>query len=309
MHSNKRWTLLELLNTTTQFLKEKKIENPRLNAEQLMCKTLGLDRVQLYVSFERPLTNSEIDTYRSMVKRRINREPLQYITGMTEFMGFPFIVNKNVLIPRPETEILSEEIANFIKMNNLKNPAILDIGAGSGCIAVSLAGEITGSKILAIDISDNILNIARQNAEMNNIPVKMHPVRSADDDEPVEGITLIKQDIMKPWPDSLENTFDLIVSNPPYITQKEITELEPEVKDFEPLEALTDFGDGLQFYRRIFDLTGKNHTLECKYLFLEMSGSQPERIIELAGSYNFKRIDTIPDLNKISRVLKIEVAK
>ncbi|MEJ2055207.1 MAG: peptide chain release factor N(5)-glutamine methyltransferase, partial [Calditrichaceae bacterium] len=283
----------------------KKIENPRLNAEQLMSKALQLDRVHLYVSFERPLTESEINVYRSMVKRRVNHEPLQYITGMTEFMGLPIKVNPDVLIPRPETETVVEQILAYQKQNKLIN--ILDIGTGSGCIAISLAKDQRRCKILGIDKSGRALKTAAENCQINNIPLHYE---ENDQDKPAhltEGITLFKHDIMQPWPSSVVNKFDIIVSNPPYITQEEIGNLQPEVKDFEPLEALTDYSDGLAFYRRIFDLTTGNCELISRMLFLEMSGSQPEKIIALSRRYHFKNIEIIPDLNKISRVLKIEV--
>ena len=307
MQSNKRWTLLELLNTTTQYFDEKNIDNPRLNAEELLGKALGLNRVQLYVAFERPVTDTEVDSFRSMVKRRAQHEPLQHIIGMTEFMGFPIQVNRDVLIARPETEILVEEVINLKNQNDLKNPNILDIGTGSGCIAISLALCLLESKILATDISPAAIEIAQQNCRLNKISVQIIESNQTQKIDFTTPVTLVEHDIMQPWAQSLRNQFDIIVSNPPYVTQTEMDSLQPEVKDFEPHAALTDFSDGLKFYKRIFDLIMGNNELKCRYLLLEMSGSQPEKITAIAQNYPFNKLDIIPDLNKIDRVLRIEV--
>lgn len=307
MQSNKRWNLLELLNITTQYFVEKNIDNPRLNAEELLGKTLGLSRVQLYVSFERPLTDKEVSTFKEMVKRRIQHEPLQQIIGQTEFMGYPFKVNSDVLIPRPETEMLVEEILRLQNENGLKNPTILDIGTGSGCIAISLALNWSGSQLFAVDNSPAAINIAQQNCLLNKISVQNVKSTRTQSSDFSRQLTLLEHDILKPWPQLLKRQFDIIVSNPPYVTNDEMKTLQPEVKDYEPHAALTDFSDGLKFYRRIFDMISVKQELECHYLFLEMSGSQPDRIIALAQKHIFRKIDIIPDLSNIDRILKIEV--
>lgn len=307
MHSKKHWTLLEILNTTTDYFAEKNIDNPRLNAEELLGKILSLKRVQLYVSFERPLTDREVSDFRTLVKRRIQHEPLQHIIGQTEFMGFPISVNPNVLIPRPETEILVEEVLKLKNDDSFINPYVLDIGTGSGCIAISLALEWKESQLLAVDISRSALETAYKNCKINEIPVKTANFNHNQNINSSGHITLMEHDILKPWPQSITKQFDIIVSNPPYVTNDEMKSLQPEVKDYEPHTALTDFTDGLTFYKRIFDMVTEKKELECRYLFLEMSGSQPEKIIALARKYAFKKIEIIPDLNKIERVLKIEV--
>ncbi|HES58909.1 MAG: peptide chain release factor N(5)-glutamine methyltransferase [Calditrichaceae bacterium] len=306
MQSKKNWTLLELLNTTTQYFTDKNIDNPRLNAEELLGKILNLNRVQLYVAFERPLTDKEVSNFRELVKRRIQREPLQHILGQTEFMGYPFIVNPHVLIPRPETEILVEEVLKLQDVSEFKNPTILDIGTGSGCIAISLALEWKGSRLMAVDLSKAALETAYQNCQINNISAQMEYNQNQDNDT-LDRLTLLEHDILKPWPQSITKQFDIIVSNPPYVTNDEMKNLQPEVRDYEPQNALTDSVDGLTFYRHIFDMIAEKHELECRYLFLEMSGSQPDKIIELARKHKFEKIEVIPDLNKIDRVLKIEV--
>ena len=308
MQQKKQWKLLDLLNTTMQYLLEKGVDNPRLNAEELLGKALDLNRVQLYVSFDRPISETELDLYRSLIKRRSQHEPLQHILGQTEFMGYPFIVNPNVLIPRPETEILVEEVLKTTQQTGQRNPSILDIGTGSGCIAISLALQLPGSHILAIDISKSALDIARQNCQLNNISLNMFESDHTKTENTAPPITFAMYDILSPWPSSFQNRFDIMVSNPPYVTKTEMEQLQPEVRDFEPQGALTDFNDGLTYYKRIFELVSERESLQCKYLFLEMSGSQPDKIVSLARTYSFYKIDIIPDLNKIERVLKIEVS-
>ncbi|MEJ2544119.1 MAG: peptide chain release factor N(5)-glutamine methyltransferase [Calditrichaceae bacterium] len=307
MLSKKSWTLLDILNTTTEYFTEKNIDNPRLNAEELLGKVLGLKRVQLYVAFERPLTDEEVFKFRELVKRRIQHEPLQHIIGQTEFMGYPIKVNSDVLIPRPETEILVEEVLKLQTGMILKNPTILDIGTGSGCIAISLALEWKDSQLIAIDVSKSAIETAHQNCQLNGIFAQMARSNQIQNIDFSNQLAILEQDILKPWSQSIKKQFDIIVFNPPYVTKDEMKTLQPEVRDYEPHVALTDFNDGLIFYRRIFDMLSRKHELESRYLFLEMSGSQPDKIITLAQEYRFKHIDIIPDLNKIDRVLKIEV--
>ncbi len=290
MQKPKPWKLIDLLKTTTGYFQKKNIENPRLNAERLLCPILKMERINLYIEFERPISESELSQYRAFVSRRANNEPLQYILGETEFMGLPFKVTPDVLIPRPETEILVEEILKLKDQNkNLTN--MLDIGTGSGCIPISLAHYWPQAQITGIDISAEALEIAKENKELNK----------------TENITFIEKDLFNDWPDeNLAQNFDIIISNPPYVTEKEIDGLQNEVKEFEPTIALTDFSDGLRFYRHIFSLINDGK-LKCKFLFFEMSGSQPEKIINEAKKYSFESIEVIKDLTEIERVLKIEV--
>lgn len=283
----KSWRVLQLLNTTTDYLKQKGIENARLNAELLLAGVLKISRVNLYVSFEKPVSEKELTVFRNCVNRRLKDEPLQYILGQTEFMGLPFAVNPSVLIPRPETEIMVEEILKL--KDNLSAPDILDIGTGSGCIAVSLACLWHSSQNYAIDISKEALQTAEQNSRINS----------------AMKITFIQKDLFSAWPHpDLPASYDVIVSNPPYVTKAEFPVLEKQVKDFEPQIALTDNQDGLLFYNQIFELVDKKH-LKTNWLFLEMSGSQPKKIVDKAKSFNFKNIDVIEDLTGIQRVLKI----
>ena len=288
---SKTWKVIDLLKTVSQFFEEKGIENPRLNAELLLGKVLGVNRVNLYVQFERPLTNPELDTYRELIKRRARHEPLQYLLGQTEFMGLPFNVRPGVLIPRPETEILIEETLKLKNALKDTKPIVVDIGSGSGCIAISLAKLWPQSEVYATDVSDTALQLVRENAELNQVTDNIH---------------IVKHDIFTPWDVSLPQAMDILVSNPPYITQSEMEQLPEEIKAYEPHIALTDQANGLDFYNRFFEMI-KEHLIDVRYLMLELSGTQPEKIIERTHYYDLNQIEIIPDLNGIKRVLKIKV--
>ena len=289
MSQNQSWKVVDLLKTTTDFFKQKQIENPRLNAEILLGHVLKLSRVNLYVQFERPLSPDELNRFRGYVSRRSKNEPLQYITGQTEFMGLPFKVNPNVLIPRPETEILCEEILKLKESYNAKTK-ILDIGTGSGCIAISLAHFWNTADIVAIDISSMALETALENSVINH----------------TENVTFTEQDVFSIGRNrELVKDYEIILANPPYIAKNELDTLQKEVTDFEPQIALTDFDDGLRFYKHIMDLVSDD-ILRCSWLFFEMSGSQPEKIVAEAKRRNFTNITVINDLAGIKRVLKIQ---
>jgi len=224
-------TVLEAINLSTEFLEKKEIESPRINAELLLAHALNCKRLDLYLSYDRPLNEDEVKLYREFIRRRIKSEPLQYIIGKVEFYGIEFNVNPSVLIPRQETEILVETIINSVnKDGSLK---ILDVGVGSGNISISLAKHLPYSKITATDISEQALETAKANAEMNNV---------------LEKINFIKHDILS---HNLNDEFDIVVSNPPYISREEFPQLKDELKVYEPQNALTDFSDGLNYYRII----------------------------------------------------------
>ncbi len=290
---SKVWKVIDLLQTVTEFLTEKNIENPRLNAELMLGKVLNLKRVDLYLSFERPLTENELNAYREMVRRRANHEPLQYILGETEFMGLAFTVSPAVLIPRQETEVLAEEVLKLKNQIENERPTIVDIGSGSGCLAVSIAHHWPQAVVYATDVSEEALQIAREN-------VQRHALQ--------ERVNCVQHDLFEAWNSQLPTNIDVLVSNPPYVTQQELADLPKEVAQYEPQIALTDGDDGLRFYRRIFWLV-KENKINPQFIFLEMSGSQPQKIVELAREQKMGEIEVINDLNNIQRVLKIKVSK
>ena len=212
-------TVLEIIKRTTDFLEKRGVESPRLNAELLIGHALALKRMQLYLQFERPLTETELEKIRPLVKRRGNREPVQYILGETEFSGLKLKVDRRALIPRPETEYLIELIMKRLP----EAPAtILDLGTGSGAIALALAKAYPGASVTAVDKSIDALALARENAVACGLN---------------ERVRFLESD----WFSSIaENEqFQLIVANPPYLSDQEMNEAPPEVREFEPAMALS----------------------------------------------------------------------
>jgi len=274
---DKIWTTLGVLTWTRQFLAEKGVENARLEAEWMLCEATGLDRIGLYLNFDKPLLHNELRHYRSMVTRRAGREPLQYILGSQEFDGLDFIVTRDVLIPRHDTETLIKAVI----LHASDVVSILDIGTGSGCIAVSLAHHLPKAQVTAIDISPEALSVAIRNAETNNVSIEfLH----GSFFEPVKG-----------------RCFDIIVSNPPYITTAEISGLQPEVRDFEPLLALDGGPDGLAAYRKLATDAPGYLNIGGRF-FVETGAGQADDVLVMLKNAGFADLITLPDSSGIQRV-------
>ena len=286
---DKSLTILELINRTIPYFKENDIENPRLNAEQLLSHVLNIDRIQLYLQYDRVLLTEEISRFREYVRRRAMNEPLQYIVGETEFMGLKFFTTPAALIPRPETEILIERTLQCKKILNNKNPRILDIGTGSGCIAVSIAVLWPESTVIATDISEDSLLLAKKNADLNGV---------------MDSINFIKHNIQDDPLDDALNA-EIIVSNPPYVSLEEFKSLADEIREHEPHLALTDNKDGLNFYKKIFSIIQNGYP--CNYILLELSGTQTTKILNESKKLNAKNLEVFDDLNDIPRVLQITI--
>ena len=282
-------TVLESIKLSTEFLTDKGIESPRINAELMLAKILNCKRLDLYLSFDRPLNESETNLYREFIRRRSKYEPLQYILGSVEFYGFEFKVDKSVLIPRPETEILVETVINSVDKNNMQN--ILDIGTGSGIIAVSLAKNLPCSSITATDSSESALVIAKENAVLNGVE---------------EQIKFKLSDILTDV-DYEGKPFDIVVSNPPYVSFEEYQKLAPELRLFEPQSALTDSNDGLNFFRVI---AGSSKKLLKKggKLFLELGQDQSAKVFGFLNEENFINISIKKDYQNIDRVISGELS-
>ena len=247
-------TVLEAIQKSTEFLAKKGVESARLQTELLLAHLLKLPRMKLYLNFERTLTPVEMDRLREFVKRRGRREPLQHITGSTSFCGFEITVNRHVLIPRPETELLAELGWQFLSTCNLQPSTALDFGTGSGCIAIALAAKCPSAKIIATDISPEALAVAKDNAARNNVAGQIQFLQgdgfAALANESERGQLVPESDDTN-TPTGCPRSFGLIVSNPPYIPADEIAALQPEVRDFDPRGALDGGADGLDFYRRL----------------------------------------------------------
>ena len=281
----KTWRILDILKVTEAAFAEKGIKNPRLNAELLLAETTGESRFSLYLNFEKPLTESEVSDYREKVKRRLKHEPLQYILGKAGFYGMDLIVNPSVLIPRQETEILVEKVLKYIKSSNTARPKILEIGTGSGCISAAIAANCECS-VTAIDISAEAVELAKENAALNNLNGK---------------VQFITRDFFDPA--LTFKGYDIIISNPPYISAADVPGLNEEVNAYEPYIALTDSGDGLSFYKRIFELF--NSSINKPAVFLEIGDGKKESIVKLLSESNISEYNIHLDLIKLSRVLEI----
>lgn len=280
-------TVLESIKLSTEYLEKKGVESPRINAELLLAHILQCKRLDLYLTFDRPLSEEEITLYRSFLKRRGEFEPLQYIVGSVEFFGLPFFVNSSVLIPRQETEILVEEIME----RNKNNPSIkiLDIGTGSGNIAISLAKNLPGSTITASDISEDALKLAAKNSMLNGTDSQ---------------VKFIENDILKSYPE--EKGFDVIVSNPPYVSVNEFEKLRPELKVYEPRHALTDNADGLIYYREI-SLKAKELLQRGGRLYFETGEGQSGAVRKILEENSYTSIMTKNDYLNIERVVSGEM--
>ncbi|GFO59068.1 release factor glutamine methyltransferase [Geomonas silvestris] len=247
-----KWDVLKILNWTKGYLAEKGVENPRLEAEWLLCEALSLDRVGLYLNFDKPLSDAELAVYKAMVVRRAKREPLQYILGTQEFMGLEFQVTPAVLIPRHDTEVLvSEAIRRAAGVKTL-----LDIGTGSGCVAIVLAKELPEAEVATVDISPEAIEVARGNAERN-----------------AASVHFFQGSLFEPF---AGRRFDMIVSNPPYIRKDELDTLQPEVRGFEPMSALDGGADGLDFYRAIVAGAPEHLNPGGRLLFEVGAGQAPD---------------------------------
>jgi release factor glutamine methyltransferase len=229
------WTVLRMIRWTADYLESKGVERARLEGEHLLAHALGLKRLDLYLQYDRPLTRAELDGFRPMVKRRAHREPLQYIVGSQPFRELDLLVDGRVLIPRPETEVLVEEVLDWARARAPEGGLdALDIGTGSGAIALSLAAEGPFRRVVATDVSAAALEVAARNRAAAGLDERVELREGAD---------------FAPLAD--DERFDVVVSNPPYVAEGERPGLEPEVLDWEPEGALFAGPDGLDVIRRI----------------------------------------------------------
>lgn len=289
--NQKQWKLIDLLNWTAEYLKNKGFENGRLETERLLAHTLGLRRIDLYVNFDRPLIQEELAAFKGLLQRRLNHEPLQYILGETEFYSLNFKVAPGVLIPRPETEILVDEIIKSCKSDfaEYEDLSMLDVGTGSGIIAIAAAVNEPRLKVTAVDSSETAIEIARHNADQNNVS---------------ERIEFVLLNALEPLPEKFHGKFDIIASNPPYVSASEYEKLMPEIKDYEPEQALVAGELGLDFYDKFslqLPALGKN---EFVVLF-EIGEKQADHLISFFKSLEFEKIEVVKDLADKDRIIKM----
>jgi len=287
---HKSWIVRDLLHVTAEYLEKKGIDSPRLTAEILLAHKLNVDRVTLYLNFDQPLTENELTGYRTLIKRRLQREPVQYIIGIQEFWSLEFVVTPQVLIPRHETELLVEQAIERLKaFPAVENhtPRILDLGTGCGAIAISLAKEVQQTKIWATDISAGALKLASLNAEKHGVTDK---------------IRFIQGNLWEPLLDQ-GVTFDIILSNPPYIASEEFKGLSPEVRDYEPRLALDGREDGMTYIQTII-LEAPAFMNPGGWIMLEMAPGQTEKALELIGEIKeYGEKTRIKDYSRLYRVV------
>ena len=271
--------LSELLKQASEALAQSGSQHPRLEAELIISHFSGIDRLELNLHADDLVSEETQIKIEDAVRRRSSREPIQYILGETEFYGFPIKVNPAVLITRPETELLVEKILT----ENSDIKSILEIGTGSGCIAIALKKLLPIARVTATDISAQALKVAQQNAEINKVE-----------------IDFIQSDLFQ----NIAGRFDLIVSNPPYIPPKEYENLPDEIRKFEPQNALLAKEDGVYFYCRILE-QAKEYLNENGKIYFEIGHDQAERIREIALQNSFEQIEVFRDLNDFERMMRI----
>ena len=272
-------TVLEVLQATTAYLKKRNVENPRLNAEHLMAHALGRKRIELYLDFERELAETELAPLRGLVKRRSEGEPLQHLLGTVEFCGLTFLCDKRALVPRPETEQLVEFVESRIENRELR---IVDVGTGSGVIALSLAAKIPEAKVLGVDVSEDALALAQENAARLNLS---------------ERVQFLKGRLLE----NIEGAFDLIVANLPYVSIQDRHTLSPEVLH-DPEVALFAGAQGDELVRELID-QARFRLRPGGLLALEIGLGQSEALLSALAEKNYRDISSKNDYNGVTRFL------
>jgi release factor glutamine methyltransferase len=298
--------ILEVINRTTTYFEKQGIESPRLTIELLLAHLLKKKRLDLYLEFEGELDEGTLAGLRELVKRRAGGEPLQYITGETEFCGLKFRVDKRVLIPRPETELLVETVVKrlepadgapggssrgFTTSGRALPTRIVDVGTGSGCIAIALAKKLPNAEISALDISPDALEAARGNAVLHQVEKK---------------VRFFEGDLLEGLPSSF--VAEAIVSNPPYIADGELAKLPKEVRDFEPVRALVAGEDGLKVVQRLV-MNAKRALSASGFLALEIGAGQREAVEGIFGQQGYAVVEVVKDLQGHERVVVAQPGK
>ena len=284
MPANAPMTVLEILNRTKVFFEKKGVPDARLDAEYIISYGLKMkNRMDLYLNFEKPLTPAELDVLRTMVARRATREPLQHIIGDTSFRGFIIKCDRRALIPRPETESIVDMVADSLK--DVENPFIVEIGTGTGAISIACAKEISGAKVLATDISEDALALARTNAEANATGDALHFAQG-------DLLDAVTDDVLRQcWTEPTNQTqgpdvakIDCLVANLPYIPDGEKDNLQPEVAKYDPALALFGGADGLDLVRKLLQQT-EGRLKPGASIILEIGSEQGEKLKTEASQY------------------------
>jgi len=286
-HNSASWTIERMLNWGTDYLKRSGSPSARLDTQLLICHVCGLDKVQLYVQFERPLQPDELTALRDLFKRRAAHEPVAYILSQKAFYGRDYEVDSTVLIPRPETEHLVDAVMEYLDENDLETPNIVDVGTGSGCIAVTLAAEWSGAVVLGIDVSGDALRMAAKNADI-------HAVRDRVKLTPGHLLTPVQS----------QQSVDVVISNPPYLDAPLMETLMADVRDYEPVGALDGGADGLDLIRPLIEESArvlKPGGLLAMEIAHDEQAAAVQALLEQHGALTYQA--TIPDYAGIARVV------
>jgi release factor glutamine methyltransferase len=281
--TSRTWTIRDVLEWATEDFAARGIESPRLDAELLVAKALGIDRIGLYLDLNRPLVDRERSAIRPLVARRREREPVAYILGHRDFYGRRFSVTPEVLIPRPDTETLVEHALRCIPEDTACR--VLDVGTGSGAIAVTLAAERPQALVTATDVSEGALRVAAENAERLGVEARVRFERA---------------DLLNG-----AEQYDVIVSNPPYIARSEIETLQAEIRDHEPIAALEAGEDGLDVVRALLP-AAEPATASGAQMLIEVGAGQAVSVVDFAaGRTAWQPVAVYPDLNRVERVVHL----
>src|SRR5262245_48483973 len=286
-------TIAEALKEAGELLRAASVPNDLLDAQTLLAEALSKDRTYLIINFNQQLSEGILLAFRTMVERRAAGEPLQYITGHQEFFGLDFEVTPDVLIPRPETELIVEETIRIVQQDGQQDgrqdvvarPVIVDVGAGSGAISVALARELGGARVIASDVSEAALRVARRNAARHGLGGR---------------VDFVASDLLEAFAE--EEFADFILSNPPYVSEEEAPSLQREVRDWEPRLALTDSNDGLSLYRRLLK-DAPSRLRAGGHLICEMGYTQSEKISNMIDHQVWGAGRLLDDLQGIPRTI------
>ena len=279
------WSVLRLLNWTTDYLKQHGAESPRLDAEVLLAHALGCKRIALYTRFEEVPAEAIRNAFKALVKKRAEGAPVAYLVGRKEFYSLDFHVEEGVLIPRPDTELLVVTVLDLIKARGGADVMIADIGTGTGAIAVAIAKQAPSAKVVAIDVNPQAVALAKKNAEKHGVADRVAPIES-------DLFSKVKA----------SRRFDFIVSNPPYVTTNELMNLEPTVRDHEPHLALDGGPEGTNVIEKILAVAPER-LADGGELLIEISPMIAQRVEDLVSAApGLEFVATLKDLSQLARV-------
>ena len=284
------WTVRRILEWTSGFFTRKNLDTPRLSSELLLAHVLAAPRIKLYTEYDRPLSEDELSRMRSLVQRAAEEEPIAYLTGRAHFFNLEFEVTRDVLIPRPDTETLVENVLQTVRHQpGLEAPRVIDLCTGSGCIAAAVAQHLKSATVLATDVSPAAVAVARRNVERLGLGGRV-VVEQGDLFEPLTRMVDVQP-------------FQLVLANPPYIRSADVPQLDRSVREYEPAQALDGGPDGLDLHRRIL-AEAPDRLVPGGRVFLEIAFDQGESAQELASAYPaFEHVRVLKDFGGRDRVL------